>query len=216
MILEALFFVVIVVLAIKEIRILRRPTATKSVTNTQKSDQLKKLEEYAARLYGQKQYRAAERAYLKVLKLNHRDWLAYNRLGLIYLALKNFDDAIECFQISAQINPTAASWYNLGSAYNENNNSIKAVSAIEKSIMFEATASRYIGLSRAYSRVNNHAKAIWSLEQAVLLEKSKKTLALLADAYAHNHEREKMLEVYKQVLELDPSDAKARKLVGTT
>jgi Tfp pilus assembly protein PilF len=80
--------------------------------------------------------------------------------------------------------------------------------------MFEASATRYIGLAKAYAKIANHAKAIWALEQAVLQEKSKRTLSLLADAYAKNHDRQKALEVYRQVLEIDPTDARARKLVG--
>ncbi len=214
MILEALFFMLAVALAVREIRTLRRPVATKAVTRNQKPDQLKALEAQAARLYAQRQYLSAEKAYLRVLKLNHKDAQAYNRLGLIYVALKNYDDATECFQISAQLQPTAAAWYNLGLAYNENNNSIKAIAAIEKAIMFEASATRYGGLAKAYARVGNQSKVIWALEQAVLQEKTKKTLTALAEAYAHAHEREKMQETYQQVLELDPADAKARRLAG--
>jgi len=215
MILELVILAVIVGVTIREISAMRRPAATKAVTHSQKSKQLKDLEEYASRLYTQRQYLAAEKAYLKVLKLSHKDPLAYNRLGLIYVALKNYDDAIECFQISAQLAPTAAAWYNLGLAYNENNNSIKAIAAIEKSIMFEPSASRYLGLAKAYAKTSNSAKYIWALEQAIAQEKTKKSLLLLADAYAKGHERQKMIEVYQQVLEIDPADIKAKRIVGS-
>ena len=215
MIAAILVFIAVVVIAIREIRSMRRPAAARAVTHSQKSTQLKELEEYANRLYTQKQFLAAEKAYLKVLKLNHKDALAYNRLGLIYVALKNYEDAVECFQIAAQLNPTAAGWYNLGLAYNENNNSIKAIAAIDKAIMFEPTATRYLGLAKAYSKTSNHAKYRWALEQAVALEPTKKSLMLLAEAYARNHEREKMVETYKQILDLDPNDAKAKRVVGS-
>lgn len=214
MIPEIIILMAVVVVTIREIQALRRPAAAKAVTHSQKSTQLKELEDYANRLYTQRQYLAAEKAYLKVLKLSHKDPLAYNRLGLIYVALKNYDDAIECFQIAAQLNPTAAGWYNLGLAYNENGNSIKAIAAIEKSIMFEANAARYLGLARAYAKTSNNAKYIWALEQSVAHERTKKSLLMLAEAYAKNHEREKMVEAYRQVLELDPDDAKAKRIVG--
>jgi len=216
MIFAALFFLVAVVVAIREIRRLRRPAAAKTVTRSEKPTQLRDLETRAARLYADRQYLAAEKAYLKVLRINHKDAQAYNRLGLIYVALKNYDDATECFQISAQLKPTAAAWYNLGLAYNENGNAIKAISAIEKAIMFEPSAVRYSGLAKAYAKVGNQAKVISALEQALAQEKTKKTLVLLAESYAKNHQREKMQETYRQILELDPSDAKAKRLTGDT
>lgn len=212
MIFDALVFIAAVGLLAKEVITMRQPVAAKTVTKDKKSNHLKELEQYAARLYSQKQYLAAEKAYLKILKLNHRDALAYNRLGLIYIALKNTDDAIECFQISAQLNPNAAIWYNLGQAYNENGNAIKAIAAIEKAIMFEPSALRYMGLAKAHAKVGNSSKSIQALERSLALEKSKKTLLMLAEAYAKAHQREKMAETYREVLKLDPSDAKARRL----
>lgn len=214
MIFEAIFFILVIAITIREIRRLRRPATTQAVTRSHKSAQLKELEARAARLYGDRQYLAAEKAYLKVLKINHTDAQAYNRLGLIYVALKNYDDATECFQISAQLKPTAAAWYNLGLAYNENGNAIKAIAAIEKAIMFEPSAVRYQGLAKAYAKVGNQSKLIWALEQAVAQERTKRTLTLLAEAYARDHQREKMQETYRQVLDLDPGDAKARRLAG--
>lgn len=216
MILEALVFVACTAILTREIVVMRRPVAAKKVTRDQKPSQLRDLETYAARLYGQKQYLAAEKAYLKVLKLNHRDAVAYNRLGLIYVALKNYDDATECFQISAQLNPNAAIWYNLGLAYNENGNAIKAIAAIEKAIMFESSAARYLGLAKAYARVNNHARVIWALEQAAKYEETKKTLTMLAEAYARNHDRQKMAETYQRILAIDPSDSKAKRLASSS
>lgn len=215
MILEFLFFVIAVVILWRQINEMRQPPTPKAVTKNPKSSELKTLEAYANRLYGERQYLAAEKAYLKVLNLNHKDPLAYTRLGMIYVATRNFDDAVESFKVAAQLRPTAGNWYNLGLAYFENNNAIKAISAIEKSIMFEPNATRYLGLARAYDRASNPAKAIAALEQAVILEKTKKTLSALAEAYAKNHDREKAIETYRLVLELDPNDARARKLVGS-
>ncbi len=213
---ELLFFVVAVIILTRAIRDLQRPVAAKAVTHSQKSPQLAHFETYANRLYGERQYLAAEKAYLKVLKLNHKDQHAYNRLGMIYVALKNYPDAIECFQIAAQLKPSAAGWYNLGLAYFENDNAIKAISAIEKSIMFEPTAARFVTLARAYTKVSNSSKAISALERASDLESSKKTLSLLAEAYTKNHDREKAVETYQRILEIDPTDAKAKRLAGTT
>jgi tetratricopeptide (TPR) repeat protein len=216
MILELLFFVVATVIAIKAISELRRPGGAKAVTKDKRSPQLAQLETYASRLYAERNWLAAEKAYLKVLKLNHKDPEAYSHLGTIYLALKKFEDSIECYQIAAQLKPNAGDWFNLGLAYCENANYIKSIAAIEKAIMFEPSAYRYAGLAKVYIKIANYAKAISSLEKAASLDpNNKKVLSLLADAYAKNHDREKAIEVYQRVLKLDPSDAKARRLVGS-
>ncbi len=216
MILDFIFFVVVVTILAKAIVELRRPAAAKTVTKDQRSPQLVHLETYADRPYGERKYVAAEKAYLKILKINHKDQHAYSRLGMIYMALKNFDDSIECFQIAAQLKPNADDWYHLGLAFYENNNYIKAIAAIEKSIMFEPAAFRYGGLGRIYAKIGNYAKVIASLEKAVELDPSKKSLTLLAQAYAKNHDREKAVETYQKVLKLDPDDAKAQRMVGST
>ncbi len=215
MILELLFFVVATWIATKAIGELRRPAGTKAVTRDQRSPQLAHLDTYASRLYAERNWLAAEKAYLKILKLNHKDPDAYSHLGTIYLALKKYEDSIECYQIAAQLKPNAGDWYNLGLAYCENANYIKSIAAMEKAIMFEPSAARYAGVARVYTKIANYAKAISSLEKAASLDPNKKVLSLLADAYAKNHDREKAIEIYQRVLKIDPNDAKALRLVGS-
>lgn len=159
------------------------------------SPRLVQLEAYADRLYHEKKYLAAEKAYLSVLKLDHKHTVAYNKLGIIYSAQKNYADAIECFELAARMAPTATAYQNLGLAYYENRNYIKAIAAFEKSIMFEPSAQRYIGLGKSFEKLQNSARAMASVEQAVELDPSPKNLGVLASLYqAHGR-----IEQAKQV-----------------
>ncbi len=147
------------------------------------SPQLTQLTSYADRLYGEKKWLAAEKAYLNVLKLDHKNVTAYSHLGVIYSAQGNGADAIECFQIAAQLSPGAPTHQNLGSAYYENHSYAKAIAAFERAIMFEPSASRYLALARAYQKSQNTTAALAALERAAALEPSRRTLHALAIAY---------------------------------
>ncbi|MBW4061473.1 tetratricopeptide repeat protein [Candidatus Saccharibacteria bacterium] len=147
------------------------------------SPQLITAVSYADRLFAEKRWLAAEKAYVNVLKLDHKNLTAYSHLGIIYSTQKNLADAIECFQIAVRLKPTASTHQNLATAYYENHNYIKAISAFEKAIMFEASASRYIGLSKAYKKVSNLEGVVTSLEQAHALDASPKIKDLLVAAY---------------------------------
>jgi tetratricopeptide (TPR) repeat protein len=147
------------------------------------SPRLAQMAGYADRLYAEKKWLAAEKAYLSVLKLDHKNVTAYSHLGIIYSTQKNLADAIECFQIACRLRPSGITFQNIGLAYYENHNYIKSIAAFEKSIMFEATAQRYVGLSKAHLKLHNTAEIVAALEKAAELDPSKRILGLLADAY---------------------------------
>ena len=157
-------------------------TAT-GLVPAQVSPQLSRLVEYANRLYAERKWLAAEKAYLNVLKQDHNNLTAYSHLGIIYSTQKNLPDAIECFEIAARLKPGAGSYQNLGLAYYENHNYMKAVAALEKANMFEPSASRYVGLAKAYSRLKDHDRMIASYERATQLDPSERFQKLLREAY---------------------------------
>lgn len=143
------------------------------------SSRLVQAQQYALRLYKEKHFLAAEKAFLDVLKLDHRNAAAYTHLGIIYSIQHNYHEAVECFELAARYEPTAAVYQNLGLAYHENRNYMKASAAYEKAIMFEPSPARYIGLGKAFDKLKNGSKAIEALEKAVELEPSVKYLSLL-------------------------------------
>lgn len=175
------------------------------------SPRLQQVLDYANRLYSERKFLAAEKGYLELLKLDHKHVLAYTRLGMIYSKQKNYDDAIECFQLAAQFQPNGSSFHNLGLAYFENRNYVKAIAAFEKAIMFEPSAIRYISLAKAYQKVSNQSKTLETLEKAIDLEPSKANLWLLADAYKNSRKSAQAKAIYQRILKLDPEDPKAKR-----
>ena len=159
------------------------------------SPRLIQAEQYALRLYKEKHYHSAEKAYLNVLKLDHRNASAYSHLGIIYSILHNYPEAVECFELAARFAPSAATYQNLGLGYYENKNYMKSIAAYEKAIMFEASVLRYIGLGKAYDKLGNAAKAIESLEKAVELDNSPKHVELLINTCKSNGQTDRAAEL---------------------
>lgn len=167
-----------------------------------KSPQLAQLTEYANRLYGEKKWLAAEKAFLNILKLDHKNVGAYSHLGIIYSMQKNTLDAIECFEIAARFRPSASTYQNLGMAYYENKNYIKSAATFEKSIVFEPSVSRYIGLSKAKKQLADPNGTIRALEHAAHLEPSERILLLLEVAYNEAKRRDEARAVKDRIAAL--------------
>jgi len=147
------------------------------------SARLSQMTTYADRLFAEKKWLAAEKAYLAVLKIDHKNVTAYSHLGIIYSTQKNMPDAIECFEIAARLYPSGTTLQNLGLAFFDNRNYIKSIAAFEKAIMFEPTAQRYVGLSRAHRKLSNLPASIGALEKAATLDPTARILETLAEAY---------------------------------
>jgi tetratricopeptide (TPR) repeat protein len=179
-----LFIIVIAYLLLRRQLILTKSSSAATFDPNQPSPRLAQLSDYADRLYTERKWLAAEKAYLNVLKLDHKNVTAYSHLGVIYSTQKNLADAIECFQIATRLRPSGATFQNLGLAFYDNRNYVKSVAAYEKAIMLEATASRYVGLSKAYRKLTNYPAAISALEKAIQLDPSPKLNQLLAELRA--------------------------------
>ena len=159
---------------------LRRSRLQPAETTQAKIEELTK---FARRLRANNKYTGAEKVYLQILKIDHRHAATYQQLGTLYMAMKNYADAIECFQLATQLSPSGMTFYNLGLALYENRNPVKAVAAFEKAVMFEPSAQRCIGLAKAYNRLGRDDQMVAALEQAAELEPNPKVLQLLVDSY---------------------------------
>lgn len=214
MLVEAIFFVAITVVTAKALNQLEAK-AVAAEPQRQVSPRVKQGLDVADQLYAAKRFHSAEKAYLAVLKHDHKNLSAYNHLGIIYSQLKNFPDAIECFQIATQLMPSATTFHNLGLVYYENRNYIKAIAAYEKSIMFEPSAPRYIALGKAFSKVLDHHRMITALQQARNLDQANlRTLHLLLEAYVHTKQPDMATKTAEIILELEPNDAKASQVMA--
>jgi tetratricopeptide (TPR) repeat protein len=181
--------------------------APKQMTARKTNPQVEQSIAYANRLYSEQKYLAAEKAYLAVLKHDHKNQGAYMRLGKIYIYLKNYPDAIECFRIAAQLVPNAMNYHNLGGAYYENKNYIKAIAALEKSIMFEPSAARYLLLAKAHGKLSNQPKVIATLENAVELQPTQASLQALHDAYRAARRADDAASIQKRLAQLETPPA---------
>jgi len=154
-----------------------------SLAPSRTQGRLGQMVDYADRLYSEKKWLAAEKAYLGILKVDHKNFTSYSHLGIIYSTQKNMPDAIECFEIAARLRPSGTSFQNLGLAFFDNKNYIKSIAAYEKAIMFEPATPRFVGLSKAWHKLANHAQEVTALEKAAALDPSSKVLELLSAAY---------------------------------
>lgn len=199
MIYEVLILAGFAGLVLYNIRKMGATHGTRQVDEKHANPQVEQALAYAARLYSEHKYLAAEKAYLAVLKYDHKNHVAYTRLGKIYISLKNYPDAIECFRIASQLSPNAHSYFNLGTGYYENKNYIKAIAAFEKAIMFEPSAGRYAALGSAQKKMSNWPKAASALEKAVELQPSRSNLQALQEAYRMTKRNDDALAIEKRL-----------------
>jgi tetratricopeptide (TPR) repeat protein len=145
--------------------------------------QIAQLTAYADRLYTERKWLAAEKAYLNVLKLDHKNFKSYLHLGIIYSTQKNMSDAIECFQIATRLHPSGGTYQNLALAYYDNRNFIKSIAAYDRALALEPSAQRYVGQGKAHLKLHNLTAAAEAFEKAVDLDPSKRNIDRLADVY---------------------------------
>lgn len=181
--LEILVIILAALLLFRQLQALETGAAPAVLAAPRNSPRIAQMSTYADRLFSEKKWLAAEKAYLGVLKVDHKNVTAYSHLGIIYSTQKNMPDAIECFEIAARLHPSGTTLQNLGLAFFDNRNYIKSIAAYEKAIMFEPTAQRYVGLSKSQSKLHNTPQVINALEKAADLDPTQRILQMLADAY---------------------------------
>ena len=181
--LELLVIALAALVLFRQLRLLETGAAPTVLAAPRNSPRLAQMTTFADRLFAEKKWLAAEKAYLGVLKVDHKNVTAYSHLGIIYSTQKNMPDAIECFEIAARLHPSGTTLQNLGLAFFDNRNYIKSIAAFEKAIMFEPTAQRYVGLSKSHSKLHNTPQVILALEKAAELDPTQRILQMLAEAY---------------------------------
>ena len=112
--------------------------------------ELGRLIETAERYFKERKWGPAEKAFLRVLKLDHKNLTAYRRLAMIYSYSRNYSDAQECLELVMQRETTAADLHNYSTILFHAKQTDKAIQAMEQAIELEATVPRYIALSKLY------------------------------------------------------------------
>jgi len=212
----ALFILTFLLLSKYKISFMEKIVDNLAILPVSHDARLDSLLEMAGRYYAEKNYLAAEKAYLKVLKVDHKNSLAYSRLGFIYSHFGQVDDAIECFQIVADNYPNAASYYNLSIMLFKSRKFKRSAKALEKSIEMEETSARLVALARVYKVMGLYEKQIKTLKRALELEpESVSIMQLLAEAYIHEGMKGEAEKTFKQILKIDPKNLRAKQALTT-
>ncbi len=221
MIIEVLIFVSLFVLTFLllskyKIGFVERIVDNLAVLPVSHDARLETLLDMAGRYYAEKNYLAAEKAYLKVLKVDHKNSLAYSRLGFIYSHFGQVDDAIECFQIVADNYPNSASYYNLSMMLFKNRRFKRSAQALEKSIDMEETPARLVALARVYRVMGSYDKQIRTLKRSLELEPDGVSIMqLLAEAYIHEGMKKEAEKMFRDILKIDPNNLRAKQALTT-
>lgn len=158
-----------------------------------------------------RKYLRAEKVLLTILRFDERNATAYNRLGIIYAGQKQFDDAIECFEIAQSLESSASSLHNVGLIYLETENYQKAALAFEQALEIEDNMpTRYIAYARALEKLGKDKLAISALEKAAELDERPQILRSLGALYLKVEDLEKAKEI-KEKLESLKDDRRALK-----
>ncbi|MBF1003006.1 MAG: tetratricopeptide repeat protein [Candidatus Nanogingivalaceae bacterium] len=158
-----------------------------------------------------RKYLRAEKVLLTILRFDERNATAYNRLGIIYAGQKQFDDAIECFEIAQSLESSASSLHNVGLIYLETENYQKAALAFEQALEIEDNMpTRYIAYARALEKLGKDKLAISALEKAAELDERPQILRSLGALYLKVEDLEKAKEI-KDKLESLKDDRRALK-----
>ena len=158
-----------------------------------------------------RKYLRAEKVLLTILRFDERNATAYNRLGIIYAGQKQFDDAIECFEIAQSLESSASSLHNVGLIYLKTENYQKAALAFEQALEIEDNMpTRYIAYARALEKLGKDKLAISALEKAAELDERPQILRSLGALYLKVEDLEKAKEI-KDKLESLKDDRRALK-----
>lgn len=161
----------------------KRPTTREVALPPKTNKKLKQLWSITNKAIKGKKYLAAEKALISILKIDHKNSAAYNRLGIVYAKQKNLEDAQECFEIASTLAPSPSNLHNLGLIYYELRKYEKAAIAFERAIDLEPSTSRYIAYAKSFQKMNNMRQVIDTLEKALNHEEHPEVLSMLSEAY---------------------------------
>lgn len=116
------------------------PIAAPTLTKNKGRDVFQEAED----AFAIKDYRKAERLYLKLATEDPRNAKVYGRLGVIYLEQKNYDDARDALQVAIKLEPNIASrHFNLALTYLELGSHAKAIAAMESALKYDPSNRKY-------------------------------------------------------------------------
>ena len=153
-------------------------------------------------------YAKAIEAYKQAIRIRPDFAEAYNHLGNVYFATKDYLRAREAYKQAIRIRPNFAEAHdNLGVAYSATKNYLRAIEAYKKAIRIKPDfIEAYDHLGSAYDALSRKNQAIEARKQAVRVNPDNRQGYLnLAEVYYFAHRYNEAIESYKQAIRCSPS-----------
>lgn len=160
--------------------------------------------------FSQKNYQEAIKAFKKAIKFNENFVVAYSNLGYTYMALKEWDKAIENFRVIFNYPGITAPHYvhnAIGWAYYEKNEFRKSIEELKKAIELKNNyAIAYYNLGLSLLGLENFDQAFIEFKNAAKhqpeLVQAHNRLALL---YLKKNMKQEARKEFQKVIELAPN-----------
>ena len=158
-------------------------------TEVTQESEIGKLIATADRYFAERKWLAAEKAYLKVLKADHKNMAAFRRLGMTYSYLHNYIDAADCIEFVIKHDPTAVDFQNLATVLHHQDKLSPAIEAMRRSLELEPSLLRYVSLSKLHAATGDRQSQLQALLAAHEVERRDvSTIKLIIDWYKHNQD----------------------------
>lgn len=180
-----------------------------------KSSDMRKLMKKGEFHFARKEFDEAENYFINITSIDETNLDANLHLGLIYLEGENFSKAEFFFHKLINLKKDPLYYSNLALCLYKQGRLLEAAEAYENALALDnKRAARFASLAQVYRELNNDEKALFNFEQA-----SKKAprnldyLWALTEYYQKLGRDEDVTRIARKVLELDPYNKDAKKLL---
>jgi tetratricopeptide (TPR) repeat protein len=151
-------------------------------------------EDRAKILMAEKRYEAGIQTYLELLKLEPKNAVYMNMIGIAYLNMSNFDQARRFFQRSAKADKKYSSAVNnLGMVWYEQKNYRRAIREYQRAAVIDPSqAGTHANLGFAHYKLKNYADAASEFHKALeidphALDRNERVGTMVQDRTVENH-----------------------------
>ncbi|MCC7543708.1 hypothetical protein IT415_03325 [bacterium] len=162
--------------------------------------ELQRLIDTAERYYSERKWTSAEKAFLRVLKLDHKNLTAYRRLALVYSYLHNYADAQECLELVMRRETTAADLHNYSTILYHAKQSERAIQAMEQAIELEPSLVRYMSLSKMHALAHQPQKQLEALLAAHEFDRTNQPVVQSVIQWYRAHQDSERASQWQQLL----------------
>lgn len=165
-------------------------------------------EELFLSAYYAKEYEKAIDYSTEIVKINPTD-IAYYNMGLIYHYLDKYEEAIECYKKSLELNPKKDDAYNnMGTTYRKLGKEQEAIESYKQAIEINPKQNdAYYNMGNAYDDIGKYEKAIELYTKAIEINpKDDGSYYNMGNTYRKLGKYEESIELYKKSIEINPED----------